>query len=237
MSIAIISDIHSNLEALQAAFKYIDAHQIKSVYCLGDSVGYGPDPNECLSLIRDRCTMVLLGNHDYTAVNLDNLDYFNTYAREAILWTHQVLADNWKDYLKNLPLTYSEKTLRFVHASPDHPTRWNYVLSLFEAQAQMRVYSERLCFIGHSHVPVIFGNREIYGMTQHEFAEDERYIINVGSVGQPRDGDARLCFVEYDEDRNAIQYIRLEYDVRATYNKIMGHHLPHHLAERLLHGY
>jgi len=171
------------------------------------------------------------------AADLNNIDFFNDYARTAAIWTNRELTDESKTYLKGLPASYSEGNLRLAHSAPREPLRWHYILSLQAAQAEMKGYAEQVCFIGHSHVPVVFGMREEYGVTEMRLQPDIRYIVNVGSIGQPRDGDPRLCFVIYDEERAELRYIRLEYDVQTTRQKILGQNLPAYLAERLLNGY
>lgn len=237
MSIAIISDIHSNLEALQTTFEYIDQQNINRVFCLGDIVGYGADPNECIELVHDRCATVLMGNHDFAAANLLNLDYFNDFARTAAYWTSMALSDDNKNYLRNLPSIHQNDKWLMVHASPTTPSQWHYVLSHQEALIEMQAFSQSLCFIGHSHVPVIFSRENVTRNAVLRLNDNDQYIVNVGSVGQPRDGDPRLCFVVYDEEEHEMKFVRLEYDVQKTYDKIIQAGLPYFLAERLLRGY
>lgn len=237
MPIAIISDIHGNLEALEKVFKYIDAQKIEKVYCLGDVVGYGPNPNECVEMVRQRCEIVLMGNHDYAAIGKANIDYFNQYAREAVLWTREMLSDENHEYLQSLPFTHQNDDLLMVHASPTNPKHWYYVLSQHEAQIEMHAFSQPLCFIGHSHVPVIYNMKDIFKKESFNFEQSQKYIVNVGSVGQPRDGDHRSCFAIYDQDENSINYVRLDYNKEKTYKKIIKAKLPLFLADRLLKGY
>lgn len=237
MSIAIISDIHSNLEALQTAFEYIDQKEIKTVYCLGDIVGYGPNPNECVDLVRERCDVVLMGNHDYAAIGLANIEYFNEYAKTSTYWTIENLTAENKGYLSNLPFSHQNDDQIFVHSSPSNPSHWYYVLSIQDAQIEMQSFDQKVCLIGHSHVPVIFTEKNFYRQTPFQLEPNEKYIVNVGSVGQPRDGNAHLCFSILDEEKNSIEFIRLNYDLQKTYSKIIKTGLPMFLAERLLKGY
>lgn len=235
--IAIISDIHSNLEALQAALDYIDNHKIESIYCLGDIVGYGPNPNECIELIRKRCQVVLMGNHDYAAVGLANIEYFNEYAKMSTYWTIERLREENRSYLSNLPFSHQTNDSFFVHASPSNPSFWYYVLSVQDAQMEMQSFDQRICFIGHSHVPVVFTQENLYREVSFTFEPNEKYIVNVGSIGQPRDGNSNLCFAVMDEQKNSVEFVRLTYDLQKTYSKIIKAGLPLFLAERILKGY
>ena len=124
-----------------------------------------------------------------------------------------------------------------MHASPKNPSNWDYVLSVNDAQRHLKVYVQKTCFIGHSHVPVIFSKSDYYRQTEFRFKKSQKYLVNVGSVGQPRDGDPRSCFVIYDDEKEMIEYIRLDYEIQETYNKIVQVGLPVFLAERLLKGY
>ncbi|MBN2424687.1 MAG: metallophosphoesterase family protein [Calditrichaceae bacterium] len=237
MKIAIFSDIHGNVEALRSALKYLDKHKIDNIYCLGDIVGYGPSPNECVEIVRDRCEMVLMGNHDYAAIGLANIDYFNDYAKMSTYWTINHLTDENKDYLRSLPFSHQNDELVMVHSSPTNPSHWYYILSQQDAKIEMESFNQQLCFIGHSHVPVIFQKKLMFRKTKFKLEQNEKTIVNVGSVGQPRDGNPKLCFAIYDDENKTIEYIRLEYDVKKTYKKIVEAGLPIFLAERLLKGY
>lgn len=235
--IGIVSDIHGNLEAFNKALEYFRENQIDKIFCLGDIVGYGPNPEECVNLVRDHCNFALMGNHDYAAIGLANIDFFNEYAKLATYWTQEKLSDKNKEYLKTLPFTHEENQLMFVHASPKSPSSWDYVLSVDDANRQFNHFDSKICFIGHSHVPIIFSESNYFRKKEFLFSNNEKYIVNIGSLGQPRDGDPRSCFVVYDEDENKIEYIRLDYDIQKTYNKITNAGLPLFLAERLLKGY
>jgi len=237
MGIAIISDIHSNLEALKAAFQYADEHDIDKIYCLGDVVGYGPNPNECVELVRDRCEVVLMGNHDYAAIGRANIDYFNEYAKMSTHWTIDQLNDENLDFLNTLPFSHKDDDLLFVHSSPSNPSHWYYVLSVQDAKMEMQSFDERICLIGHSHVPVVFSGQNFNRESRQKLQPNKKYIINVGSLGQPRDGNPNPCFAILDPERNNLEFIRLEYDIITTHDKIVNAGLPLFLAERLLKGY
>jgi diadenosine tetraphosphatase ApaH/serine/threonine PP2A family protein phosphatase len=237
MAIAIISDIHANLEALREVFNYIDGHNVEKVYCLGDIVGYGPNPNECIELIRDRCEAVIMGNHDYAAIGLANIEYFNEYAKMSTYWTIENISEDNLKYLRGLPFSHQTESLIFVHSSPSKPSSWYYVLSVQDARTEMQSFEEHICLIGHSHVPVVFSGQNFNRETTQKLQSNRKYIINVGSVGQPRDGNPNTCFTVLDEEKNIVEFVRLDYDIDATYEKIVKAGLPLFLAERLLKGY
>jgi len=237
MKIAILSDIHSNLEALDAALEYIRGRNIDSIYCLGDIVGYGPNPNECVERIRENCKVALMGNHDYAAVGMADIEYFNDYARASVFWTRDTLSQENMTYLESLPFSYEEETFLLVHSSPSNPSRWHYILSREIAEIEMDYFKQPLCFIGHSHVPVVYSADK--SISEHHIyldTDSKKYIINVGSIGQPRDGEPKLCFVVYDTESRELEYVRLYYPVNTTYEKIIKNGLPVFLAERLLKG-
>ncbi len=237
MPIAVISDIHGNLEALSEVVSYLEKKQISDIYCLGDTVGYGPNPNECVELVRKKAQIVLMGNHDYAAIGKANIEYFNEYARMATYWTINTLKEENKQYLKSLPFSHQNDQFLMVHASPTNPAHWYYVLSAQEAQIEMQAFNQQLCFIGHSHVPVIYSSGRAVKSRTYQFEPNQKYIVNVGSVGQPRDGDPRACFVIYDPDEQKLEYVRLDYERQKTHSKIIKAGLPAFLAERLLKGY
>ena len=234
---AIISDIHGNLEALNRVLEYLRENGITDIYCLGDVVGYGPNPNECVELVKDNCKVVLMGNHDYAAIGLANIEYFNEYAKISTYWTQDILTEENLEYLKSLPFTFTNDRYHLVHASPKNPSNWDYVLSVNDARQQIREFDQNICFIGHSHVPVIFSDSDYYRKKNFLFTKDQKYLVNVGSIGQPRDGDPRTCFVLYDDEQNSVEYVRLDYEIQKSYNKIINVGLPVFLAERLLKGY
>jgi len=234
LRIAIISDIHSNLEALTKAFEIIDTKNVDEIVCLGDIVGYGANPNECVELIRKRVKYVVMGNHDYAvAVDPAELFYFSSYARESDLWTREVLTKENLDFLKSLPFTISLKNLLFVHSAPAQPREWEYIFTEAQAKVQFQYFKEKICFIGHSHFPGIFPENGFYN---GKLDRNTRYIINVGSIGQPRDGDWRLCFGIFDMGTWTYEEIRSEYDVEKASVKIIQNGLPEFLARRILIG-
>jgi predicted phosphodiesterase len=232
MRIAIISDIHSNLEALTKALEIIESKNILEIVCLGDIIGYGANPNECLSLIKNATKHVTLGNHDEAVFNSAMAYHFNRHARSAVLWTVRQLSDEGLDYLRNLPITLKLWDTFFTHASPRSPQEWNYILTPADAKENMDHFSQSVCFVGHSHIPGIFcDSREVSRLER-----GSKYIINVGSVGQPRDHDKRLSFGIFDTDEYTYENIRSDYDVNKASEKILNAGLPPSLAERILVG-
>ena len=238
MPIALISDIHGNLEALGEVFGYIESHGIDTIYCLGDIVGYGPNPNECVELIAERCTKVVIGNHDHAAIGLTSTEYFNDFAKLSTQWTMNNLTEKNKDFLFSLDFSFNTETFLAVHSTPSTPAMWHYILSEVEAQHEFKYFDEHICFIGHSHFPIVFNNRAGFTRaTRIKLEMEDKYIVNVGSVGQPRDGNPKTCFCVYDEDEDQIEFIRLDYDVEKTREKIIKAGLPVFLADRLTKGY
>jgi diadenosine tetraphosphatase ApaH/serine/threonine PP2A family protein phosphatase len=234
MRVAIISDIHSNLEALQKAFEIIDEKNIDEIVCLGDLVGYGANPNECVDLTRKRASCVLLGNHDQAAFDLSQTEHFNRHARTAAYWTNQTLTQENLEYLKALPFQRVIGDLTFVHASPKDPDQWEYIFSAHEAKINFESFQTRICFVGHTHIPGIFP--EDLKVQKSVVTRESRYIVNVGSIGQPRDGNWKLSFGVFDTSSWTYQLIRSEYDVQAASAKIVAADLPRFLADRLLVG-
>lgn len=232
MRIAIISDIHSNLEALQKALEIISKKNIDEVVCLGDTVGYGANPNECMNLVRKTTPFILLGNHDEASIDPSVAHSFNNHARAAAQWTSQVLTDSNREFIRSLPFDMKRHELYFVHASPFEPHEWHYILTQSTANKSFPSFSERICFIGHSHEPAIHGE----DIWTKEVLPGKRYIINVGSVGQPRDRDPRLSFGIYDTVSGVYENLRADYDVKTASEKIRAAGLPRILAERILVG-
>ncbi len=232
MRLAILSDIHANLEALTKALRLIETQSVDEILCLGDVVGYGANPNECLELVRKHCPIILKGNHDAAAVDLSGAEGFTYPARLAAYWTHDVLTPENIAFLKNLPLTAKKDDLLFVHASPNQPEEWNYILSDADARDAFYFFTEKICFIGHTHVPVVYSERGRARIIKKEF----RYLINVGSIGQPRDGNPELSYGIFDTDQWMYENVREDYDQEAAAKKIIKAGLPRVLGDRLLLG-
>jgi len=225
MLIGFISDIHGNLEALEVALTALEKRRPHHLYCLGDIVGYGANPNECVERVRETCKAVILGNHDAALIGHTGIQYFNSYAQEAIVWTARMISEENLAFLRKVPLTLSIDDMLLVHATPDDPPHWDYIFSQKEAQRHYHVMKEPIAFIGHSHIPAEFKDN----------ASGKR-IINVGSVGQPRDGDPRLSCGLFETDTGTFDWIREVYPVQDTAAKIRHAGLPEFLAQRLLVG-
>ena len=232
MKIALISDIHSNLQALLAALSDIDSRGVDKVYCLGDIVGYGGSPNECVDLVRQRASAVVLGNHDLAAVKISDADYFTKPGKIAAEWTNKTLTDENRQFLTALPYTAEVGICTLVHASPKSPSAWQYVSSMDAARAQFPHFKTELCFIGHTHVPALCGE----DLKTFKFKKGLRFLINVGSIGQPRDGNPLLSYGILDTDAWTFQNVRLPYDIRGAAEAITSQGLPAVLAKRLSQG-
>ncbi len=238
MKYAIISDIHGNLEALESVLAELEKRSVDSILCLGDVVGYGPNPNECLELIKEKAEVTLAGNHDYAPLGKLDLSYFNPWARNAIEWTRERLTDVSIEFLLGLPLKQEIDGFTIVHSTPSEPQKWNYIISIEDAQKYFPQFSNQVCFIGHSHVPIIIvlteeGECRFVQDNPLQISENRRYIINVGSVGQPRDLNPKASFGIYDESAMLYEHVRVDYDIPETQRKIRKAALPEFLAERL----
>ncbi|MGC8594489.1 MAG: metallophosphoesterase family protein [Candidatus Kryptoniota bacterium] len=228
MRYAIVSDIHSNLEALIAVLRSIDRKQVDDVICLGDIVGYGANPDEVIELIRQRARYAVLGNHD--AAVFDDFAYsmMNTFAKAAITYNKNLISEENLHWLKSLPVDLRLDDFRAVHASPSNPTEWKYVITKEDAIYEMDFFNESTCLFGHTHIPSIFEKRLPDGK--------QRRLINVGSVGQPRDGDYRPSYGIIDTATMSYENVRVEYDYRMPAEKILAAGLPFFLADRLSRG-
>lgn len=238
MKHAIISDIHGNLEALESVLSEIARRKVDSVLCLGDVVGYGPNPNECVALIMEKAEVILAGNHDYAPLGKIDLSYFNPWARSAIEWTRAKLNESSIEFLLDLPLKIEIDGFTIVHSTPFRPADWNYIITIGDAVKNFPEFRSRVCFIGHSHVPMIVSLSEeedcrVVKENPLKIKTGVRYIINVGSVGQPRDLNPLASFGIYDVRKNEYELCRVEYDVAKTQQKIKETSLPDFLAERL----
>ena len=247
MYYAIIADVHANLEALEAVLKDIKKRKIESILFLGDAVGYGPNPNKCIEVLQEIVSestrtekVSLMGNHDSAVIGLTALEYFNPNARAAIEWTKDVLTHENRIFLKDLPLVNSLKhdSIFLVHATPKEPEQWHYLLTKQDAYINFHFFTEKICLIGHSHQPSIIeqspeGELVVY-KDKADIKDKHRYIINVGSVGQPRDGNPDAAYALLNE--NSIEIKRVSYDILSTQKKMRGAGLPLSLIERLARG-
>ncbi|MDR0306182.1 MAG: metallophosphatase family protein [Chitinispirillales bacterium] len=242
MRFAFISDIHANLEALESVFEDIGKNKIDEVICLGDIVGYGANPNECIELVTKRCSITLLGNHDIAAVNLANTHNFNIHARIAIEWTSQTLSAANKSFLSALPTKKTLNSLTLVHATPYEPNMWYYITSLEEAAFNFQFFNTRVCMVGHTHIPMIISleGEEICTHQEKQVSIKDknmtRLLINTGSVGQPRDRDSRSSYIIFDTIEESFSIQRVSYDFAKTQSKMKKIKMPDFLINRLAEG-
>jgi len=241
LKIALISDIHGNLEALEVVTKAINQIGVDRIICLGDVVGYGANPVECLELVKSIADVIILGNHDAAVIERESLELFNDYAIEAILWTRSKLSSDHLSDLASLPMYTIEDRLHFVHGTPCNPQRWNYIFTTEDASHQFNHVLGDICFVGHSHVPGDYrdSKSEKRSNTPEITSNPAKLkrIINVGSIGQPRDRDPRLGFVIFDDQTDQVEFVRLTYDIDTAASKIRQAGLPEFLADRLFWGW
>ena len=240
MRYAIIADIHANLSAFTAVLDDIERRGgVEEVWCLGDVVGYGPDPHECIALLRQTTDVCIAGNHDWAAIGKVSTSDFNRDAAAACHWTAQQLSDEDAEYLINLPLVIEKDDFTLVHGSPREPI-WEYLLSTGTAKESFAYFKSQFCLVGHSHRPVVFSYDETGACSLRQFSPDSglalgesRLIINPGGVGQPRDGDPRASYAIYDSENRLVSLYRIPYDIGATQARMMTHGLPVRLVTRL----
>jgi diadenosine tetraphosphatase ApaH/serine/threonine PP2A family protein phosphatase len=243
LRVGVISDVHSNLPALEAVLESIEAAAPEEIWCLGDVVGYGAQPDECATLVRERCAVSLNGNHDLAVTGAIDAATFSETARAAVDWTRGNASPGTLEFLARLAPEGAREGFGLFHASPRDPI-WEYVLSIDQAEAGLDAQNDRICLIGHSHVSLFFtrppstGRRSFATGAQTgdgdllDLAEGE-WLLNPGSVGQPRDGDPRAAWLELDTDERTARYHRVAYDVVAAGAAILEAGLPEALAERL----
>ena len=242
MRYAIIADIHANLTAFEAVLDDIERRGgVEEIWCLGDIVGYGPDPHECIELLQQQRHVCVAGNHDWGAIGRISTADFNPDAAFACRWTAQQLSQEDVVYLENLPLSIVKDVFTLVHGSPREPI-WEYVISTGIAKENFNFFQSPYCLVGHSHVPLVF-KEEGGSCTFSRLVDniglalgESRLIINPGGVGQPRDGDPRASYALYDSDTNMVRLHRIPYDFAATQDRMMEKGLPVRLVVRLQHG-
>lgn len=243
MRALIVSDVHSNLAAFRAVIADAEGHGgFDEIWSLGDLVGYGPEPSECVELLRSYSHSAIVGNHDLAAVGGISLDRFNPYAAAANRWTGEQLTREQAEYIGALPLTLEIDEFTLAHGSPRDPI-WEYVVTVEAAIGCFTHIDTYWCLVGHSHTPFLCVPR---GTTDAAFMgfpegravrlDDDAVIVNPGSVGQPRDGDARASYVVFDDATRTVEHRRVAYDIAATQDKMRRHGLPDYLIERLAVG-
>lgn len=244
MLYAILADIHGNLVAFEAVLQDMKSYgEIEQIWCLGDIVGYGPAPHQCIELLRQFNHLAIVGNHEWAAIGrIDTFD-FNPESAAAIHWTMEQLTREDKEYLEALPLTLVHDSFTLAHGSPRSPL-WEYLLDSASAGASFAYANTQNCFIGHSHLPLIFRYDEAEQICHRSRWESgsatglgrDRLIINPGSVGQPRDGDPRAGYAIYDSKARRVVFIRIAYDITTTQREMERYDLPRHLINRLALG-
>jgi predicted phosphodiesterase len=242
MRIAIVSDIHGNRQAFEAVLDAVEESDCQELWCLGDLVGYGADPDACVALAREHAAICLAGNHDLGVRGTLPLEQFSRGAALAATWTQATITPETRAYLDRLEPSNLEEAVGLYHASPRDPV-WEYVLSPLQAEFCLDVQPQRISLIGHSHVALSFSRfpgetatGETRGPDTELDLSDGEWLINPGSVGQPRDGDPRAAWLELDLDTGAAVYRRVEYDINGAASAIRAARLPDSLAERLLYG-
>jgi len=239
MRIALFSDIHANLEALDAVLADAAAQGCDSHICLGDIVGYNADPVACIERVQALGCPVIKGNHDQDSGSVSSLEMMNSNAAEAIRWTREQLSPEQRTWLARLRLVRQIQDFTVVHSTLDQPTSWNYVTNKFDAMANFSYQVTSVCFYGHTHVPRVFvSDNRVHEVPAESIVieAETKYFINTGAVGQPRDGDWRASYCIYDTDRKTVHFRRIEYDIQTAQAKIIAAGLPEFLAERLAQG-
>jgi len=243
MRCAIVADIHANLAALTAVLDDIEhGGGVEEMWCLGDVVGYGPDPCQCIGRLRQYNHVCVAGNHDWAAVGKIDTSEFNPDAAVACRWTAQQLSPEDVEYLENLPLVIQKEDFTLVHGSPREPI-WEYLISISSAKQNFACFRSQFCLVGHSHVPLVFSLSEADVCSSSQFLTNiglvlgkSRLIINPGGVGQPRDGDPRASYAIYDSETRLVRLYRVPYDIVATQDRMVKYNLPMRLVARLSYG-
>lgn len=240
MRCLILSDIHANWVALEAVLA--DAPEFDELWCLGDLVGYGPNPNECVERVQDFACLCLAGNHDWATLGRLDLETFNSDARNANTWTQAKITPAVREYLSQLPTHEERKGIYIAHASPREPV-WEYILDANLAYVNFTYFDESICLVGHTHIPAIYvldeKERSCRSLVPPEGSlklGEQRMIINPGSVGQPRDGDPRAAYAMLDLDHMVFEFRRVSYAIEITQERMRARELPRRLIDRLVVG-
>ncbi len=240
MRYAIIADIHSNLEALGMVLDALTKERIDKYICVGDIVGYGADPRISIKKVRELDMTTVLGNHEAGCTEFIDLSYFNEYASAAVSWTKDILKESDLKYLKTLKLIVEIEGFTLVHGTLNKPESFHYIFDRYQARESFNLMKTKILFVGHSHVPGIFeyknNNLKYFYQEKAVISKDAKYIVNAGSVGQPRDNDNRASYVIYDTESDEIYIKRVEYDIKKAQEKILQAGLPPMLAYRLSKG-
>lgn len=239
MKYGVLGDIHANLSALKAALDGLDGLGCERILSVGDVVGYGAAPKECIALLRERGVGVVLGNHDAACVGRLDDQYFNPFARSAMNWTRAQLSRDELGWLAELPYTLEREHCQMAHGTLHEPDAFHYALEMHDALPSLQIMERPVCFVGHSHIPLTVMRQANSTMTAYttddviDLSEYEHALVNVGSVGQPRDEDPRAAFASYDTEKHVVRIHRADYDIEMEIARILGAGLPRVLAERL----
>jgi len=240
MRYGIIADIHGNFQALEATLGTLSKEKIDKYLCLGDIVGYGASPEECIARIKELNPGIVAGNHDWASVGLFDISYFNPEARDTLLWTKKNLKDEDRQYLKELKLIHKQDDLTLVHGSVVRPEEFKYIRDVSSAERAFSLLETRICFVGHTHRPIVFIQKDkdciVSSKEKLHIEPKQCYIVNAGSVGQPRDGNPKGRYVVYDTDKEELETKSVSYDIKTAQEKIIKAGLPRMLAERLRFG-
>ena len=256
MRYALFSDVHANYQAFQSILKDSEQERVQRYVFIGDIVGYGAEPKACIAQLRDlmkrRECISVAGNHDYAVAGTSSYEQYNVYAQESIEWTKKQLDEEEREFLIQLPLvrrvplheqhkehgriSVATRTFTVVHANLVAPEQWGYILDIDDAHPSFMLMEDQLCFIGHSHKPLVFVENEFIDWfieDKVEIQKDTKYIINIGSVGQPRDGNPDACYAILDDETHCVEIRRVAYDISKAQEKILNTTLPRILADRL----
>ena len=239
MLYAILGDIHGNIHALRAVLDDAERAGAERFLCLGDVVGYGAHPSECISVVRELGALTVAGNHDWGAIGKVDVRYFNADARDSIDWTRRQLSNEECEHLDNLELVATADDVTIVHSSLFAPDYFDYINTLYDVHLNFKHLSTRICFVGHSHVPVMFLDTEpaaVFLEPEYKVPEDRRLVVNVGSVGQPRDHLNLASYALYDSDERKVSMRRVDYDCQSASQDILDAGLPPTNATRILIG-
>ena len=237
---AVLGDIHSNLDALNVVLEDCRSQGVTDFLCTGDVVGYNACPHECMDIIRELGCTVVVGNHDFYVASQQNLDDFDPAAAAVVEWTRRQLSEDELSWLRVLPFTRTQMGITLVHSTMDNPENFGYVFDNLQAEANFLNQKTPVCFHGHTHCPMIYEKsmNGVFRIDAQDFTlpMGRKYFINVGSVGQPRDGDPRATYVIFDPKERTVRYRRLAYDIEAAQARIRIAGLPERLAIRLAIG-
>lgn len=237
MRYGIFSDVHGNVEALEMIEAALRNEKLDECFCLGDIVGYGANPSECIAKVKKIASVIIAGNHDWAVAGKFDIENFTQDAKDAILWTHRTLSIEEKRFLFNLPLIYKENNFTLVHGTLSVPEEFNYVLDVSDAEENLQIQDTSFCFVGHSHIPEIYvSDAGVVLRQKSQRIKADKCLVNVGSVGQPRDGDNRASYCIFDSDKKTVSINRVRYNVKGARDKILAAGLPSLIAYRLLEG-